>query len=144
MVCMPVVRLHGVTLDQSFRLLYRLLPCMSARHYDALCARYPCHVVVDCFFFKQKTAYVMRISDWSSDVGSSDLRKTAAARGAMLAGAWCCPPSSSSRKSASVMRGRPSLRVMKLVRRTIQRRRRLYASSDRAVAPNSAPRPMYR
>src|SRR3546814_8042561 len=32
-------------------------------------------VVFDCFFFfvKQKTAYVMRISDWSSDVCSSDL-----------------------------------------------------------------------
>src|SRR3546814_1204797 len=26
------------------------------------------------FFFKQKTAYEMRISDWSSDVCSSDLR----------------------------------------------------------------------
>src|SRR3546814_4367218 len=26
------------------------------------------------FFFKQMTAYVMRISDWSSDVCSSDLR----------------------------------------------------------------------
>src|SRR3546814_2265733 len=26
-----------------------------------------------CFFFKQKTAYDMRISDWSSDVCSSDL-----------------------------------------------------------------------
>src|SRR3546814_4714797 len=25
------------------------------------------------FFFKQKTAYVLRISDWSSDVCSSDL-----------------------------------------------------------------------
>src|SRR3546814_2218422 len=29
-----------------------------------------CHVF---FFFKQKTAYEMRISDWSSDVCSSDL-----------------------------------------------------------------------
>src|SRR3546814_3384366 len=28
-----------------------------------------------CFFFKQKKAYEMRISDWSSDVCSSDLRK---------------------------------------------------------------------
>src|SRR3546814_495892 len=28
------------------------------------------------FFFKQKTAYEMRISDWSSDVCSSDLWKT--------------------------------------------------------------------
>src|SRR3546814_6465585 len=27
------------------------------------------------FFFNQKTAYEMRISDWSSDVCSSDLRK---------------------------------------------------------------------
>src|SRR3546814_3548749 len=26
-----------------------------------------------CFFFKQKTAYEVRISDWSSDVCSSDL-----------------------------------------------------------------------
>src|SRR3546814_14232591 len=26
-----------------------------------------------CIFFKQKTAYEMRMSDWSSDVGSSDL-----------------------------------------------------------------------
>src|SRR3546814_9421642 len=29
------------------------------------------------FFFKQKTAYDMRISDWSSDVCSSDLYTTA-------------------------------------------------------------------
>src|SRR3546814_5270047 len=28
------------------------------------------------FFFKQKTAYEMRISDWSSDVCSSDLMAT--------------------------------------------------------------------
>src|SRR3546814_1794487 len=28
------------------------------------------------FFFKQKTAYEMRISDWSSDVCSSDLVST--------------------------------------------------------------------
>src|SRR3546814_1437784 len=31
------------------------------------------------FFFKQKTAYEMRISDWSSDVCSSDLQRL------------CCP-----------------------------------------------------
>src|SRR3546814_2097972 len=30
------------------------------------------------FFFKQKTAYEMRISDWSSDVCSSDLQQSAA------------------------------------------------------------------
>src|SRR3546814_6936133 len=37
------------------------------------------------FFFKQKTAYEMRISDWSSDVCSSDLpprRASPRARGA--------------------------------------------------------------
>src|SRR3546814_5717564 len=30
-----------------------------------------------CFFFKQKTAYELRISDWSSDVCSSDLERSA-------------------------------------------------------------------
>src|SRR3546814_15725190 len=33
--------------------------------------------VVFIFFFKQKTAYEMRISDWSSDVCSSDLHRLA-------------------------------------------------------------------
>src|SRR3546814_4275771 len=32
-----------------------------------------CSDVIVFFFFKQKTAYEMRISDWSSDVCSSDL-----------------------------------------------------------------------
>src|SRR3546814_5885150 len=32
------------------------------------------------FFFKQKTAYEMRISDWSSDVCSSDLMRSMATR----------------------------------------------------------------
>src|SRR3546814_1154631 len=32
------------------------------------------------FFFKQKTAYEMRISDWSSDVCSSDLHPDEASR----------------------------------------------------------------
>src|SRR3546814_5696254 len=31
------------------------------------------YVLLFFFFFKQKTAYEMRISDWSSDVCSSDL-----------------------------------------------------------------------
>src|SRR3546814_1509211 len=31
--------------------------------------------MVVVFFFKQKTAYEMRISDWSSDVCSSDLKR---------------------------------------------------------------------
>src|SRR3546814_3357666 len=56
------------------------------RNVDALTAqcmlqlRVTCHTasrfkatVLIVFFFKQKTAYEMRISDWSSDVCSSDL-----------------------------------------------------------------------
>src|SRR3546814_1385201 len=35
-------------------------------------------LVIVVFFFKQKTAYEMRISDWSSDVCSSDLAVAAA------------------------------------------------------------------
>src|SRR3546814_17083192 len=31
------------------------------------------YIIILFFFFKQKTAYEMRISDWSSDVCSSDL-----------------------------------------------------------------------
>src|SRR3546814_2650271 len=38
-----------------------------------------CSIIV--FFFKQKTAYEMRISDWSSDVCSSDLRARLRAEG---------------------------------------------------------------
>src|SRR3546814_10512003 len=34
-----------------------------------------CSFFVLVFFFKQNTAYEMRISDWSSDVCSSDLRE---------------------------------------------------------------------
>src|SRR3546814_2822014 len=40
-----------------------------------------CDLFMFFFFFKQKTAYEMRISDWSSDVCSSDLRAAALAAG---------------------------------------------------------------
>src|SRR3546814_8316982 len=40
---------------------------------DFMCGILSCVVVF--FFFKQKTAYEMRISDWSSDVCSSDLHR---------------------------------------------------------------------
>src|SRR3546814_172088 len=39
---------------------------------------------VEVFFFKHKTAYEMRISDWSSDVCSSDLREKHLAVGANI------------------------------------------------------------
>src|SRR3546814_1327941 len=42
------------------------------------------------FFFKQKTAYEMRISDWSSDVCSSDLLAADTERAALLAESETC------------------------------------------------------
>src|SRR3546814_7753552 len=43
-----------------------------------MCSRCGVYVsVLFFFFFKQKTAYDMRISDWSSDVCSSDLPEAA-------------------------------------------------------------------
>src|SRR3546814_5185178 len=39
-------------------------------HHRYICSVFRCFFI---FFFKQKTAYEMRISDWSSDVCSSDL-----------------------------------------------------------------------
>src|SRR3546814_9330480 len=47
------------------------------------------------FFFKQKTAYEMRISDWSSDVCSSDLSYSSFPRNA--------PPAPSSRAGGNAL-----------------------------------------
>src|SRR3546814_9852509 len=41
--------------------------------YRSLLTCYWCVVTIFFFFFKQTTSYDMRISDWSSDVCSSDL-----------------------------------------------------------------------
>src|SRR3546814_5580157 len=54
------------------------------------------------FFFKQKTAYEMRISDWSSDVCSSDLLELR--RGA---GAYICGEESAMLESIEGKRGLP-------------------------------------
>src|SRR3546814_5936553 len=40
-----------------------------------------CGLLYVFFFFKQKTAYELRISDWSSDVCSSDLQDRTGAEG---------------------------------------------------------------
>src|SRR3546814_5300705 len=48
--------------------------------YDSFCSTVVCFISVFFFFFKQKTAYEMRISDWSSDVCSSDLTGPGRAR----------------------------------------------------------------
>src|SRR3546814_11952574 len=52
------------------------------------------------FFFKQKTAYEMRISDWSSDVCSSDLT-AATPMGRRAARATCAAPTSIAAKCAA-------------------------------------------
>src|SRR3546814_7980229 len=53
---------------------------------------YDCIIVcIVFFFFKQKTAYEMRISDWSSDVCSSDLTTVYAPGGDALAWALFVP-----------------------------------------------------
>src|SRR3546814_4095060 len=44
-----------------------------------------CILCMFFFFFKQKTAYEMRISDWSSDVCSSDLFFAALRTGSLVA-----------------------------------------------------------
>src|SRR3546814_1909707 len=41
--------------------------------YCTVCLSFVYHCNYCVFFFKQKTAYELRISDWSSDVCSSDL-----------------------------------------------------------------------
>src|SRR3546814_1144739 len=75
------------------------------------------------FFFKQKTAYEMRISDWSSDVCSSDLlpRRDARPLGALS--------------------GRPPPRAFKRLRRsTVKRDAGMIENDDEAFADNYAER----
>src|SRR3546814_10816425 len=78
-------------------------------------------IVCFFFFFKQKTAYEMRISDWSSDVCSSDLLlQTNSARALFLAHArlatkrWSigrgCPASPSDRKAYQMCHARLATR----------------------------------
>src|SRR3546814_8127125 len=55
------------------------------------------------FFFKQKTAYELRISDWSSDVCSSDLSPSAPAL-SWLRFACCIPFVLSSSRRAGVQK----------------------------------------
>src|SRR3546814_5832970 len=59
---------------------------------------------VNVFFFKQKTAYEMRISDWSSDVCSSDLRYES--QGRFSAAPSRRVPASAARRADSAGRGR--------------------------------------
>src|SRR3546814_8257782 len=85
--------------------------------------------LLSMFLFKQKTAYEVRISDWSSDVCSSDLGEScdssaAACPHGAVPGCACRirdPPSAACRRSvrrwhgdagrAGVLRARPMRRV---------------------------------
>src|SRR3546814_17906765 len=51
-----------------------------------------CYIVSVFFFFKQKTAYEMRISGWSSDVCSSDLQVNRSPRAEQLDDAPAAEP----------------------------------------------------
>src|SRR3546814_1142529 len=53
-------------------MVFRLL-CDFYAHIVFVSLNFVMILVIIVFFFKQKTAYEMRISDWSSDVCSSDL-----------------------------------------------------------------------
>src|SRR3546814_8114565 len=64
-----------------------------------MCLRRALCVFVFFFFFKQKTAYEMRISDWSSDVCSSDLDR------------WATAPNPGPRGTGSAVPGGSSLVV---------------------------------
>src|SRR3546814_7958653 len=53
--------------------VYYVCVAFVSFHRRVMNVSYDCCFDVLFFFFKQKTAYEMRISDWSSDVCSSDL-----------------------------------------------------------------------
>src|SRR3546814_7581073 len=65
-------------------------------------------------FFKQKTAYEMRISDWSSDVCSSDLKRADQAKSSRL------PPLQQGRSVLVALRGpRGSIQHERMRPRTV-------------------------
>src|SRR3546814_5846194 len=85
-------------------------------------------VLVLFFFFKQKTAYEMRISDWSSDVCSSDLQSGLEKRGKNLLCAFLCRYSDSAR-NVQLLKDR-SLRNP---RKDLEHARHLHRSEERRV-----------
>src|SRR3546814_4157350 len=68
-----------------------------------------CWVVVLCFFFfKQKTAYEMRISDWSSDVCSSDLGVGTPLGPDLTSGTWLWGDGSLASLTDTIRKGVPA------------------------------------
>src|SRR3546814_13530481 len=95
---------------------------------------YLCLDLIFFFFFKQKTAYEMRISDWSSDVCSSDLTPPRPSRHLGLAlrstDVRSIPP--------EIERAYPALALAKTQRAAERGHRALDAAAARAApAPHS-------
>src|SRR3546814_18224431 len=87
------------------------------------------------FFFKQKTAYEMRISDWSSDVCSSDLwQHRDADRGARVAARFA------EQRFEQLRRAIGDLRLIGEARRTVDEHAQLDDALDaRPVAADCLP-----
>src|SRR3546814_8330868 len=83
------------------------------------------------FFFKQKTAYEMRISDWSSDVCSSDLRAVPG----------CTRPGPRTRAHAPAVREPPDDRHPGPARASANRRDRKSAFRSRRTGADAPPLP---
>src|SRR3546814_4990831 len=84
------------------------------------------------FFFKQKTAYEMRISDWISDVCSSDL-------GILGMSAWAGVRHGDSRQRPCARRARTSVLFRFRLRHGRDHRRGLFAAmADGALDPSRA------
>src|SRR3546814_5199708 len=75
-----------------FAYLFREETCQRCESPNFRNITFCCSCCIICFLFKRKTAYELRISDWSSDVCSSDL----------------CPASSPQRRRGPGTRPRPS------------------------------------
>src|SRR3546814_7543965 len=89
------------------------------------------------FFFKQKTAYEMRISDWSSDVCSSDLegdvgKKLLTPRSRRSAVSWAIQHKGYSQRRACRLIGLPPKTFRRVSRRSddAATRERLRALAD--------------
>src|SRR3546814_205851 len=74
---------------------------------NAWCRLYTCILII-CFLFKQKTSYEMRISDWSSDVFSSDLDECGAETISLYRFAVTLPPGAPMPPGASCPRPQTS------------------------------------
>src|SRR3546814_9903693 len=84
----------------------------------------------DIFFFKQKTAYEMRISDWSSDVCSSDLDELCFGHGEF-------PLSTMDRRQPSILEKSATLCTASRKRASSPRRDvRISASGSLTITPS--------